>query len=98
MTLRHRPDTLDLVTNIPDPLHEELVAEFGDAALAIAERALRSEITRHRISVAINKGVDPAKAVADALALDPAFLADTDDLTAEAQEPSSLDDRLRRWA
>lgn len=39
-----------------------------------------------------------AKAVADALARDPVFLADTGNLTAEAQEPSSLDDRLRRWA
>jgi hypothetical protein len=83
---------------VPDPLYEELVAEFGDAAPAIAERALRGEITRHRITVAIKKGVDPAQAVADALTLDPLFLADTDKLTAEQQEPSSLKDRLRRWA
>lgn len=92
------PGTLDPMAAVPDPLYEELVAEFGDAAPAIAERALRGEITRHRITVAIKKGVDPAQAVADALTLDPLFLADTDKLTAEQQEPSSLKDRLRRWA
>lgn len=82
---------------VPDPLYEELVAEFGDAAPAVAERALRGEITRHRITVAIKRGVDPATAVADALALDPVFLADTDKLAADRHEPSNLEDRLRRW-
>jgi hypothetical protein len=98
LTVWHPPGTLDPMAAVPDPLYEELVAEFGDAAPAVAERALRSEITRHRITVAIKQGVDPAKAVADALALDPVFLADTDELTAEAQQPSNLEDRLRRWA
>jgi hypothetical protein len=86
------------MADVPDPLYQELVAEFGDAAPAVAERALRSEITRHRISVAIKQGVDPARAVADALALDPGFLADTDTLAADRHQPSSLEDRLRRWS
>lgn len=91
------PGTLNPMAAVPDPLYEELIAEFGDAAPAVAERALRGEITRHRITVAIKKGVDPAQAVADALTLDPVFLADTDALTADRSTPSSLEDRLRRW-
>jgi len=98
LTLRHRPDTLGLVAAIPDSLYEEFAAEFGDNAPVVAERALRSEITRHRVTAAIKQGIDPAKAVADALALDPVFLADTDKLAAEAHQPSNLEDRLRRWA
>lgn len=54
LTLRHRLGTLDIVVAVPDSLYEELVAEFGDTAPAVAERALRAEITRHRITVAIN--------------------------------------------
>ncbi len=86
------------MTAIPDDLYSELVDEFGDDALLAAERALRSEITRHRVSTAIARGDDPARAVADALAGDPSFLARTDHLMEERHEPSSLEDRLRRWA
>jgi hypothetical protein len=82
---------------IPDDIYRELVDEFGDDAPEVAERALRSEITRHRITTAIKKGVDPATAVAEALARDPAFIEGTNRLTAQPQEPSSLEDRLRRW-
>lgn len=82
---------------VPDAVYRELVEEFGDEAPVVAERALRSEITRHRISVAIREGVDPARAVADALARDSVFLAETDRITADPHRPSSLKDRLRRW-
>jgi hypothetical protein len=85
------------VAAIPDDIYRELVGEFGDAAAEVAERALRSEITRHRITTAIKRGVDPATAVAEALGRDPAFLERTDRLTEQPQEPSSLEDRLRRW-
>lgn len=74
-----------------------LVDESGEDAPQIAERALRSEITRHRITIAVKRGVDPAQAVAEALGRDPAFIERTDRLTAQAQEPLSLEDRLRRW-
>lgn len=83
---------------IPEDVFRELVEEFRDEAGDVAERALRSEITRHRITTALSRGVDPAKAVAGALAKDPTFLQRTDRLTAKPQEPSSLEDRLRRWA
>lgn len=86
------------MATVPDKVYEELVAEFGDDAPDVAERALRSEITRHRIATAIKNGVDPAQAVADALSRDPVFLAGTDSLTAQHHQPSSLEDRLRRWA
>jgi hypothetical protein len=87
------------VATVPDGVYQELVEEFGDDAPAVAERALRSEITRHRISVAIGTGRDPAQAVADALARDTFFLAETDRLMAEPhQQSSSLEDRLKRWA
>lgn len=82
---------------VPDEVLAELVAEFGDGAPAVAERALRAEITRHRISVAIKRGDDPAAAVADALARDPHFLTETDIITGQAQPSSNLDERLRRW-
>jgi len=85
------------VTIVPDEVLAAFVAEFGDAASAVAERALRAEITRHRISVAVKGGSDPAAAVARALARDPHFLSDADTVTEQAQPPSSLDDRLRRW-
>lgn len=86
------------MASVPEDVYSELEEEFGADAPAIAERALRSEITRHRISVAIKQGVDPATAVAEALARDPAFLADTDTITAAPNEPSDLEERLRRWA
>lgn len=82
---------------IPDDIYRELVDEFGDDAAEVAKRAFRSEITRHRITIAIERGVDPATAVAEALARDPAFLERTGRLTAPPQTPSSLEDRLRRW-
>ena len=86
------------MASVPEDVYSELEEEFGAEAPHVAERALRSEITRHRISVAIKQGVDPATAVAEALARDPAFLADTDTITAAANEPSDLEERLRRWA
>lgn len=89
--------TLAHVSIIPDEVLAELVAEFGDTAPAVAARALRGEITRHRISAAIRSGNDPAAAVADALARDPQFLSQTDAITERVQEPSDLDERLRRW-
>lgn len=84
----------DHVSLVPDEVLAELVAEFGDGAPAVAERALRAEITRHRISVAIKRGDDPA---ADALARDPHFLTETDIITGQAHPSSNLDERLRRW-
>lgn len=86
------------MASVPEDVFSELEEEFGAEATYVAERALRSEITRHRISVAIKQGVDPATAVAEALARDPAFLAETDTITAAPNEPSDLEERLRRWA
>lgn len=86
------------MASVPEDVFSELEEEFGAEAPYVAERALRSEITRHRISVAIKHGADPATAVAEALARDPAFLADTDGITAAQNEPSDLEERLRRWA
>ena len=93
-----RVRTLGRVTIVPDEVLAALVAEFGDGASAVAERALRGEITRHRISVAVRAGADPAAAVADALARDPLFLAETDTITEEIKSASALDERLRRWS
>lgn len=85
------------MTAIPEDIYRELVEEFGSDAPQVAERALRSEITRHRITAALARGTDPATAVADALGRDPAFLQRTDQLTAKPHAPSSLQDRRRRW-
>jgi len=85
------------VPEIPEDVYRALVAEFGDDATEVVERALRSEITRHRITAAIRKGVDPATAVADAFGRDPAFIERTRRLMAQPQEPSSLEGRLRCW-
>jgi len=63
----------------------------------VASRALRSELTRHRISRAIAAGRDPAIAVADALGRDPDFVGRTDELTQTRQEPGSLEERRQRW-
>ena len=82
---------------IPEDLYRELVDEFGDAASGVAERALRSEITRHRITIAIARGVKPAAAVAEALARDPGFVAGIDRLADAPGEPGSLKERRRRW-
>ena len=77
----------------------EFVAAFGDDAVRVAERALRSEITRHRIGRAVSSGDDPAAAVADALSKDPGFLADVDALATSGERPAEdLGERLRRWA
>jgi len=80
---RAYPEALSIV---PDEVLAELVAEFGDTAPAVAERALRGEITWHRISAAIRTGDDPAVAVADALARDPQFLSQTDAVADQVQE------------
>jgi len=89
--------TLGRVTILPDEVLAALVAEFGDGASAVAERALRGEITRHRISVGVHAGADPAAAVAEALARDPFFLAGTDIINEEIKPASNLGERLRRW-
>ena len=39
--------------DLPDEVLREFVAEFGADAPQVAERALRSEITRHRIERAV---------------------------------------------
>jgi hypothetical protein len=84
---------------LSDEVVREFVAEFGDDAARVAERALRGEITRHRITRAVRAGHDPAAAVADALSKDPEFLAAVDDLAAGGpQAAEDLDERLRRWA
>ena len=85
------------MASVPDDVYSELVDEFGEEAPVVAERALRSEITRHRISTAIERGADPAIAVAEALARDPGFVARADHLVTQRHETSSLKDRLRRW-
>lgn len=82
---------------IPDDIYRELIDEFGGDADNVARRALRAELTRHRISRSIADGVDPAAAVADAIARDPDFLRRTDEMTGRRQPPSSLKDRLKRW-
>lgn len=85
------------MASIPEDLYRELVDEFGGDADRVASRALRSELTRHRISRAIANGRDPAVAVADALSRDPDFVRHTDELTQQRQEPGSLEERRQRW-
>jgi hypothetical protein len=82
---------------IPDDIYRELVEEFGDATDAVVRRALRAELSRHRIGRAIAAGADPAAAVADALARDPDFLTRTDELTRRRQPPGDLPGRLQRY-
>ena len=83
--------------DLSDEVVREFVAEFGDDAPQVAERALRSEITRHRIERAVKDGTDPASAVAAALAKDPEFVADVERLDgAGEQPPGDLEERLRR--
>lgn len=85
--------------DLSDEVVREFVAEFGDDAPHVAERALRSEITRHRIERALEDGADPAAAVADVLGQDPGFLADVERIDDAGELPAGdLDDRLRRWA
>lgn len=85
------------MATIPEDIYRELVDEFGGEADNVAKRALRAELTRHRISQAITLGRDPATAVADALGRDPEFIARTNRLTGERQRPDSLEDRRQRW-
>ena len=77
----------------------ELVAEFGEDAPQVAEKALRSEITRHRIERAVKDGTDPAAAVSEALAKDPEFVAEVERLDAAGEQPAEdIEERLRRSA
>ena len=85
------------VTIVPDEVFAALIAEFGSDPSAVAERALRGEITRHRISVAVKAGTDPAAATAEALDRDPHFLGETDTIAEQIQLASGLHERLRRW-
>jgi hypothetical protein len=85
--------------DLSDEVVRDFVAEFGDDAPHVAEKALRSEITRHRIERAVKEGTDPAAAVADALAKDPEFLADVEHLETAGEQPAGdLGERLRRSA
>jgi hypothetical protein len=83
--------------DLSDEVVREFVAEFGEDAPQVAEKALRSEITRHRIERAVKDGTDPAAAVADALAKDPEFVAEVERLDAAGKRPpGDLEERLRR--
>ena len=85
--------------DLSDEVVREFVAEFGADAPQVAEKALRSEITRHRIERAVQDGTDPAAAVAEALSEDPAFVAAVDCLDAAGEQPAGdLEERLRRSA
>lgn len=87
------------IVELPESVLRDLVREFGEDAGRVAEHALRSEITRHRITRAIRAGEDAAAAVAAALSNDPLFVASVDELAEDGPKvPGSLDDRLRRWA
>lgn len=84
---------------LPAEVVRDFVAEFGDGAARVAERALRAEITRHRISRALREGHDPAAAVADALSRDPSFLAGVAELASSGpRSAGDLGERLARWA
>lgn len=85
--------------DLSDEVVREFVAEFGEDAPQVAERALRGEITRHRIERAVKDGTDPAAAVAEALAKDPEFVAEVERLDAAGGQPAGdLEKRLRRSA
>lgn len=85
--------------DLPDDVVREFVAEFGEDAPQMAEKALRSEITRHRIERAVQGGTDPAAAVAEALAKDREFIAEVERIDAAGEQPSGdLAGRLRRSA
>ena len=85
--------------DLSDEVVREFVAEFGETRPHAAERALRSEITRHRIERAVKAGADAAAAVADALARDPEFLSDVERLETAGELPAGdLEERLRRSA
>ena len=83
--------------DLSDEVVREFVAEFGEDAPQVAERALRGEIIRHRIERAVKDGTDPAAAVAEALANDPEFVAEVERLDAAGGQPAGdLEERLRR--
>ncbi|MBM3663582.1 MAG: hypothetical protein FJW94_11995 [Actinobacteria bacterium] len=85
--------------DLSDEVVREFVAEFGEDAPQVAEKALRSEITRHRIERAVKDGTDPAAAVAEALAKDPEFVAEVERLDSAGEQPAGdLEERLRRSA
>lgn len=85
--------------DLSDEVVREFVAEFGEDAPQVAEKALRGEITRHRIERAVKQGTDPAAAVAEALAKDPEFVAEVERLDAAGGQPADdLEKRLRRSA
>ncbi len=85
--------------DLSDDVVREFVAEFGEDAPQVAEKALRSEITCHRIERAVKDGTDPAGAVAEALAKDPEFIAGVERLDAAGEQPAGdLEERLRRSA
>ena len=85
--------------DLSDEVVREFVAEFGEDAPQVAEKALRSEIARHRIERAVKDGTDPAAAVAEALAKDPEFVAEVERLDATGEQPAGdLEERLRRSA
>jgi hypothetical protein len=87
------------MVELSDEVVREFVAEFGADAPHVAEKALRGEITRHRIARALTDGSDPAAAVADALAKDPGFVADVEHLETGGEQPAGdLGERLRRSA
>lgn len=48
------------MVGLSDEVVHEFVAEFGEGAPQVAEKALRSEITRRRIERAVKDGTDPA--------------------------------------
>lgn len=100
-TVGERGRTLDDVSTVDlsDEVVREFVAEFGDDAPRVAEKALRGEITRHRIERAVKDGTDSAAAVAEALAKDPEFIAEVARIDAAGEQPSSdLAGRLHRSA
>ena len=85
--------------DLSDEVVREFVAEFGEDAPQVAEKALRSEITRHRIERAVKDGTDPAAAVGDALSKDPEFVAEVERSMPAGEQPAGdLEERLRRSA
>ena len=85
--------------DLSDEVVREFVAEFGEDAPQVAEKALRSEITRHRIERAVKDVTDPAAAGAEALANAPECVAEVERLDAAGEQPAGdLEERLRRSA
>lgn len=86
------------IVDLSEAVLRDFVAEFGDEAPRAAERALRSEITRHRIERSVRGGEDPAHAIAAALASDAGFLAEVERIDGAGELPASdLHARLRRF-